>query len=204
MSDRQRIVDRIRATFPLNKNALELADWIERDEWLKPRMLDSALRAACPWCGGTGEECVNVPGQSACCYEPIAKLFHDAYETLAPEYGYKTRPESRCAWEGVPLVHRRLMCHVVRVVLLDVVRMPLLNIRRPSPRTGEIRTVLCRRMRSEFDGGLARSVVCLCPFCGQEHIHGVGPDPGPDYGVHIAHCQKADVPAKNGYRLVLE
>lgn len=60
------------------------------------------------------------------------------------------------------------------------------------------RTVLCRRVRGRG------AVVCLCPFCGKEHEHGMSGEVGPDLGVRIAHCQKSDVPDVNGYRLVLE
>ena len=43
----------------------------------------------------------------------IAKQFHEAYERLAPEYGYETRPESAVAWSDVPQNNRYLMTAVV-------------------------------------------------------------------------------------------
>ena len=33
-----------------------------------------------------------------------------------------------------------------------------------------------------------------CPFCGSEHWHGAGGDPGPDYGHRVAHCFPENVP----------
>jgi len=50
-------------------------------------------------------------------YEALAKAFHDAYETLAPQYGYDTRPESRVAWEDLPENHRALMAMTVETAL---------------------------------------------------------------------------------------
>lgn len=45
--------------------------------------------------------------------ESIARDFHEAYERLAPEFGYETRVESRTRWEDVPETNRRLMTAVV-------------------------------------------------------------------------------------------
>lgn len=39
----------------------------------------------------------------------IARAFHDAYERLAPEYGYKTRDALAVPWEDVPEDNKRLM-----------------------------------------------------------------------------------------------
>ena len=47
----------------------------------------------------------------------IARAFHEAYERLAPEHGYTTRPESAVAWEDVPLANRELMVEVVDELL---------------------------------------------------------------------------------------
>lgn len=32
----------------------------------------------------------------------LARLFHETYERLAPEFGYKTRKESAVPWKDVP------------------------------------------------------------------------------------------------------
>jgi hypothetical protein len=47
----------------------------------------------------------------------IAQLFHEYYEQLAPEYGYKTREASAVPWERVPLKNRALMIATVEHVL---------------------------------------------------------------------------------------
>ena len=41
--------------------------------------------------------------------ESVAKLFHEAYERLAPAFGYETRRATRVPWEEVPERNRRLM-----------------------------------------------------------------------------------------------
>lgn len=48
--------------------------------------------------------------------DAIAARFHEAYERLAPEFGYDTRPESAGPWEDVPEPNRRLM----RAVVADI------------------------------------------------------------------------------------
>lgn len=58
-------------------------------------------------------------------YDDVARRFHEAYERLAPEFGYETRPESAVPWERVPERNRALMIAVVSEVLgaeLDRVR----------------------------------------------------------------------------------
>jgi hypothetical protein len=49
--------------------------------------------------------------------ESIAKLFHEAYERLAPAFGYETRVASRVTWEEVPERNRQLMIAVAGEVL---------------------------------------------------------------------------------------
>jgi hypothetical protein len=49
--------------------------------------------------------------------EWIARQFHDAYERLAPQFGYTTRPESAVPWDKVPEQNRRLMIAVVQDVV---------------------------------------------------------------------------------------
>jgi hypothetical protein len=44
--------------------------------------------------------------------EELARAFHETYERLAPEHGYKTRPESAVPWESVPDQNKKLMIHV--------------------------------------------------------------------------------------------
>lgn len=46
--------------------------------------------------------------------DALASRFHEAYERLAPEFGYDTRPDSAVPWEDVPEANRLLMQAVVR------------------------------------------------------------------------------------------
>jgi len=48
--------------------------------------------------------------------EEVARAFHEAYERLAPSFGYETRPESAVPWEQVPENNRRLMIAVASEV----------------------------------------------------------------------------------------
>ena len=41
--------------------------------------------------------------------EKLAELFHVTYESLAPQFGYRTRDETACPWVNVPDDNRRLM-----------------------------------------------------------------------------------------------
>lgn len=43
----------------------------------------------------------------------IAQEFHEAYERLAPQHGYRTRRESAVPWREVPTQNRNLMVAVV-------------------------------------------------------------------------------------------
>jgi hypothetical protein len=49
--------------------------------------------------------------------EELARLFHETYERLAPQYQYETRRESAVAWTDVPENNRRLMVAVAAEVL---------------------------------------------------------------------------------------
>lgn len=51
----------------------------------------------------------------------VARRFHEAYERLAPTFGYETRPESAVPWEDVPEANRALMTAVVSEVEADLV-----------------------------------------------------------------------------------
>lgn len=49
--------------------------------------------------------------------EDLARLFHEAYERLAPEYGYKTREETAVSWSDVPDANKNLMIAVCKEIL---------------------------------------------------------------------------------------
>ena len=53
----------------------------------------------------------TVPLRNA---EDVAMQFHDAYETLAPSFGYETRKDTRVPWENVPTNNKLLMIAVIR------------------------------------------------------------------------------------------
>lgn len=52
--------------------------------------------------------------------EVVARLFHEAYERLAPAFGYVTREETRVPWEQVPDHSRRLMIATAAEVLAEI------------------------------------------------------------------------------------
>jgi hypothetical protein len=60
--------------------------------------------------GSTAEEGYRV--------DPVvmARLFHEAYERLAPDFGYKTREDSAVPWHAVPEPNRSLMIATCREV----------------------------------------------------------------------------------------
>jgi hypothetical protein len=49
--------------------------------------------------------------------EDVARRFHETYERLAPELGYKTREASAVPWEDVPERNRLLMIRTVEDAL---------------------------------------------------------------------------------------
>jgi hypothetical protein len=49
--------------------------------------------------------------------ESLAQAFHEAYERLAPQFGYRTREASAKPWHEVPENNRRLMIAVCREIL---------------------------------------------------------------------------------------
>lgn len=49
--------------------------------------------------------------------ELIAMRFHETYERLAPEHGYKTREASAVPWADVPANNKALMIAVVQNLL---------------------------------------------------------------------------------------
>jgi len=55
--------------------------------------------------------------------ESVAQSFHDVYERLAPEFGWKTQAQSRKSWEEVPDENKELMKSVVAILVKhDVIR----------------------------------------------------------------------------------
>lgn len=56
--------------------------------------------------------------------EALAAAFHGIYEGLAPEFGYKTRPETAVSFDNIPSNNRALMIAVCKILIdNDVVRL---------------------------------------------------------------------------------
>ncbi len=49
--------------------------------------------------------------------EAVAQAFHETYERLAPDFGYKTREQSAVPWSEVPDDNKRLMIATARCLL---------------------------------------------------------------------------------------
>jgi hypothetical protein len=49
--------------------------------------------------------------------EEVARAFHEAYERLAPSFGYETREASAVPWEDVPEPNKSLMVAVAAEVI---------------------------------------------------------------------------------------
>jgi hypothetical protein len=56
--------------------------------------------------------------------EQVARAFHEAYERLAPQYGYETREASAVPWDEVPEQNRELMVATVTDLLERAVVLP--------------------------------------------------------------------------------
>lgn len=52
--------------------------------------------------------------------EQLARRFHQTYESLAPSFGYQTRPDSAVGWSQVPFKNRALMIAVAVSVLVEM------------------------------------------------------------------------------------
>jgi hypothetical protein len=66
--------------------------------------------------------------------EPITRAFHEAYERLAPTFGYRTREESAVPWEDVPSKNKGLMRATIATLLCDGVIVPGVS---PAPTEGQ-------------------------------------------------------------------
>ena len=53
--------------------------------------------------------------------ETVARYFHEAYERLAPSFGYETRQDTAVPWDDVPEPNRSLMVAVAALVLARIV-----------------------------------------------------------------------------------
>lgn len=62
-------------------------------------------------------QALQVPARGEVEAESMAQRFHEAYERLAPSFGYETRRESAKPWAEVPDSNRRLMTAVCEEIL---------------------------------------------------------------------------------------
>ena len=88
--------------------------------------------------------------------DPTARAFHEAYEKLAPEWGYKTRPESAVPWEQVPAANKGLMCSVIHQLIEDGVLAAREDTERPEE-VERLREGLERALDVSFIVGLLRA-----------------------------------------------
>jgi hypothetical protein len=51
--------------------------------------------------------------------EQLAKAFHERYEELAPQYGYRTREASAVPWEEVPMANKAVMIATAQRLIDD-------------------------------------------------------------------------------------
>jgi hypothetical protein len=49
--------------------------------------------------------------------EKLAELFHTTYESLAPQFGYRTRDDTSGPWVNVPDDNRRLMLATCEAII---------------------------------------------------------------------------------------
>jgi hypothetical protein len=97
---------------------------------------------ACPHCGGevdgirvlTEAEIGRAPARGIAGRTPgeIAHAFHDAYEALAPHFGYRTREATAKPWDEIPRVSQDLMVATVRAVLFEPAPSPSEETRDPE------------------------------------------------------------------------
>ena len=52
--------------------------------------------------------------------ETLARMFHEKYERLAPDFGYKTREASAVPWEDVPEANKALMIAVATEIVNEI------------------------------------------------------------------------------------
>ena len=88
--------------------------------------------------------------------ERLAELFHENYERLAPEYGYKTRDASAKPWEEVPETNRRLMVAVAGEVLTAC--------RGLEPQTQGLLDAIANAPVYELYGTIEKGSPLLAPF----------------------------------------
>jgi len=59
--------------------------------------------------------------------EDLARLFHETYERLAPNFSYETKKSSAVPWESVPADNKALMSATAGEVLIEMKRACLIE-----------------------------------------------------------------------------
>lgn len=85
-----------------------------RHEDIGPQRVAWLERAECASRTATILRAAHQPIKDA---EDVARLFHEAYERLAPSFGYETHKASAVAWADVPEPNKSLMVAVAAEVL---------------------------------------------------------------------------------------
>lgn len=116
-----------------------------------------------------------TPGQAAHQAETVAIAFHQAYEELAPQYGYRTREASAKPWDEVPAKNAALMVATAARLLETGVISAAAQEPHAAPGLAALRE---RLARAEGDRNAARNVVadildCFSPS-GSGHTARVG------------------------------
>jgi hypothetical protein len=93
--------------------------------------------------------------------EQVARLFHEAYERLAPSHGYETRKASAVPWDDVPEPNRSLMIAVAAEVA------PVITAQATAAARDRIRAELRNRAASERD----EAITSRSPSAAERHIH---------------------------------
>jgi len=65
--------------------------------------------------------------------EKLARKFHDEYERLAPEFGWKSQESCRKGFDELPESNRELMVEVARQVIVWIVETMLEEARKEIP-----------------------------------------------------------------------
>lgn len=133
--------------------------------------------------------------------EKLAQRFHEAYERLAPEFGYKTREASAVPWEDVPADNKALMVAVAGEVMESTSRLRAEN-EELREQLDEITSECCKlgmagglmQCRADAAEATMREVA--------EELRGVAPDFEPVLGKHADHlhslADRLDPPPAGG------
>ncbi len=93
----------------MNKLEAENARLQERVEEAERQLINATLREREARAERNDWKALAERRKEALEPERLAQAFHEAYEELAPQFGYKTREASAVPWADVPENNKRLM-----------------------------------------------------------------------------------------------